>query len=163
MISRFGLLTRAEGTTPEEFDRHWQASHGPLAAKFPGLLAYYQHTVVDREQFGISHARGGWDLDGFSELHFDDIPAMLEMVASPEFSGALADEDGFLGDCRLVACEKHVVVPLGMSFFTFKLVHYALERSQGMIQKHGFDQFLQRPVMCGIVIAHQADSSPSRR
>ena len=37
--------------------------------------------------------------------------------------------------------ERHVVVPLGMSFFTFKLVHYALERSQGMIQKHGFDQF----------------------
>jgi len=38
--------------------------------------------------------------------------------------------------------EEHVVVPLGMSFFTFKLVHYALERSQGMLAKHGFDQFL---------------------
>ena len=37
--------------------------------------------------------------------------------------------------------EQHVVVPLGMSFFTFKLVHYALEVSQGMIRKHGFEQF----------------------
>ena len=132
MISRFGLLTRAEGTTPEEFDRHWQASHGPLAAKFPGLLAYYQHTVVDREQFGISHARGGWDLDGFSELHFDDIPAMLEMVASPEFSGALADEDGFLGDCRLVACEKHVVVPVELGDGPFVKRMTLLKRLPGM-------------------------------
>lgn len=112
MISRFGLLQRAPGLSPEDFDRHWRTSHGPLAAQFPGLRAYYQHTVVNKEQFGISHARSSWDLDGFSELHFDSIEDMLAAVASPEFGGALADETGFLGDCHLVACEKHVVVPV---------------------------------------------------
>lgn len=132
MISRFGLLKRAPGTSPEEFDRHWQASHGPLAAKFPGLRAYFQHLVVDKEQFGISHARGGWDLDGFSELHFDDIDAMLAAVSSPEFSGALADETGFLDDCHLVACEKHVVVPVNPGNDPFIKRMTPLKRLPGM-------------------------------
>jgi uncharacterized protein (TIGR02118 family) len=112
MISRFGLLQRASGLSQEDFDRHWLRSHGPLAAKFPGLRAYYQHLVVDREQFGIDHARGPWSLDGFSELHFDDIDSMLSAVSSIAFAGALSDETGFLGDVHLVACEKHVVVPV---------------------------------------------------
>ncbi|RJG46169.1 EthD domain-containing protein [Mesorhizobium sp. DCY119] len=114
MISRFGLLTRNPKLSPEEFDRHWRISHGPLAAKFPGLRAYYQHLVVNKEQFGIDHARGSWNLDGFSELHFDNIDDMMSAVSSPAFSGALQDEVDFLQDVHLVACEKHVVVPLNL-------------------------------------------------
>lgn len=112
MIARFGLLQRAPGLTPEEFDRHWQLAHGPLAARFPGLRAYSQHLVVDKEQFGIDHARGPWDLDGMSELHFDDLDAMMTAVATPAFGAAHKDEADFLGDVHLLACEKHEVVPV---------------------------------------------------
>ncbi len=38
--------------------------------------------------------------------------------------------------------EARVVVPLGMSFFTFKLVHYAFEVSRGTAQKGSFPRFL---------------------
>lgn len=132
MISRFGLLQRASGLSQEDFDRHWLRSHGPLAAKFPGLRAYYQHLVVDREQFGIAHARGPWNLDGFSELHFDDIDSMLLAVSSSVFSGALADEDGFLEDVHLVACEKHVVVPVELGDGPFIKRMTLLKRLPGM-------------------------------
>ena len=132
MISRFGLLRRASGLSREDFDRHWRRSHGPLAAKFPGLRAYYQHLIVDDEQFGIDHARGPWSLDGFSELYFDDIDSMLSAVSSSEFSGALADEDGFLEDVHVVACEKHVVVPAELGDGPFVKRMTLLKRLPGM-------------------------------
>lgn len=112
LIARFGLLTRNPSVSAEDFDRHWRDRHGPLAAQFPGLRSYFQHRVVNKDHFGIDHARGPWDLDGFSELHFDDLNAMMAAVSDPSFSAALKDEDGFLADVHLVACEKHVVVPV---------------------------------------------------
>ncbi|WP_226550620.1 EthD domain-containing protein [Celeribacter naphthalenivorans] len=111
MIARFGLLQKSASLSEEAFDAHWKDVHGPLASKMPGLRNYWQHRVVDKEQFGISHARGPWDLDGMSELHFDSLEAMKQAVATPSFADALGDEDGFLADVHLVACEKHVVVP----------------------------------------------------
>lgn len=114
MISRFGLLKRQPALTPAEFDAHWKQAHGPLAANFPGLRQYDQHLVVDKEHFGIDHARGGWDLDGFSELQFDDLGAMKEAISSEAFSNAKADEDAFLQDLHMLICEKHTVVPLNI-------------------------------------------------
>ncbi|MGG7565511.1 EthD family reductase [Rhodovulum sp. DZ06] len=111
VIARFGLLRKAAGLPEAEFDRHWREAHGPLAARMPGLRAYQQHRVVNRDQFGISAARGAWELDGLSELHFDDLGAMRAAIASPAFGGALKDEAAFLGDVHLVACETHEVVP----------------------------------------------------
>ncbi|MFV0383641.1 EthD family reductase [Paracoccus sp. (in: a-proteobacteria)] len=112
MITRFGLLTKRKDLSDEAFDTHWHHGHGPMAARFPGLRGYWQHRVVDKEQFGISHARGSeWDLAGFSELHFDDVPAMLNAVSGDIFAPTLVDEQEFLEDVKLVACEKHVVVP----------------------------------------------------
>jgi len=112
MIARFGLLTRKAGLSEAAFDHHWQHSHGPIAARFPGLLAYWQHRVVDRGQFGITHARDRASaLDGFSELHFADMASMLAAVRAPVFAPSLVDERDFLEDVRIVACEKHVVIP----------------------------------------------------
>lgn len=112
MIARFGLLERNPKLTRGAFDRHWRDAHGPLAARFPGLRAYYQHLVIDNDQFGIDHARGGWDLDGLSELHFESLEAMLAAVSDTTFDAAHEDEADFLGDVRLLACEKHEVVPV---------------------------------------------------
>lgn len=132
MIARFGLLQKNKSLSDEEFDRHWRDVHGPLASKFPGLRHYWQHRVVNKDQFGISHARGRWDVDGFSELHFDSIEAMLEAVSSPNFSGALSDERGFLTDVHLVACEKHIVVPVDTGDGPFVKRMTLLKRLPGM-------------------------------
>ncbi|SLN53869.1 EthD protein [Aquimixticola soesokkakensis] len=115
MMTRFGLLTKKQGMPPQDFNQHWEAVHGPMASRFPGLRGYWQHAVTDKEQFGISHARGvDWDLDGFSELHFDDEGAMLGAVNDDSFTPALTDETDFLQDVKIVACEKHKVVEMNL-------------------------------------------------
>src|SRR6478672_11606656 len=76
MIVRMGLLQKKAGLEPAEFQSHWRNLHGPLAAKLPGLRRYHQNYVVDRQQRGISCARGSLDFDGISELWFDDLPSM---------------------------------------------------------------------------------------
>lgn len=112
MISRFGLIERKAGLSDMAFHAHWRNVHGPLAAQLPGLQAYYQNRIVDDRQFGVSYQRGAWDLDGFSELQFEDIETMKSALASAPFSATVQDADLFLSRVRLVVCEKHVVVPL---------------------------------------------------
>jgi hypothetical protein len=68
--------------------------------------------VVDRQQRGISYARGTWDFDGISELWFDDLPAM-QRAFSTEFVNELGpDESTFIGDLHLVTAIQHQVVPV---------------------------------------------------
>lgn len=127
MIVRMGLLRRRPDLTPEAFRRHWLEVHGPLAARMPGLLAYHQNHVVDRRQLGIDHARGTWDVDGFSELRFESRAAMEAAVASDAYPPQAEDLPKFAADVRVVTVEQRTVVhfekPAGpwikrMSFLT---------------------------------------------
>ena len=112
MITRMGILTRRPDLTPEQFRRHWLEVHGPLAARLPGLRRYQQNHVVDASQLAIDHARGAWEVDGFSQLWFDDIDAMRRAVESPEFRPDLPDFANFCGEVKLVVCQPNVVVPV---------------------------------------------------
>ncbi|GKY86580.1 EthD family reductase [Sinisalibacter aestuarii] len=109
MITRIGLLMRNENMTPEEFDRHWRDIHGPLGAALDGLKSYYHHTVIERGDHPIL---GPWDLDGLSELDFEDDETMKAAFASD--AGQLAKEDLalLLSDMRILVCERHVIVPM---------------------------------------------------
>lgn len=132
MIARFGLLTRNPALTPEAFDRHWRDAHGPLAARMPGMRAYYQHLVVDSEQFGISHERGAWKLDGFSELRFDTLADMTAAVKAERSNDAHEDLGAFLDGLYVVACEKHTVVPVDTGDGPFVKRMTLLRRLDGM-------------------------------
>ena len=112
MITRMGILTRRPDLTPEQFRRHWLEVHGPLAARLPGLRRYQQNHVVDASQLAIDHARGAWEVDGFSQLWFDDIDAMRRAVESPELRPDLPDIANFCGEVKLVVCQPNVVVPV---------------------------------------------------
>lgn len=112
MIVRMGVLQRRPDMDLNAFRRHWREEHGPLAAQLPGLRRYEQNPVTDRSQLAIDHARGGWDVDGFSTLGFDDLDAMRAAVASPEFAPTVPDIARFVGDIKLVVCEPNVVVPV---------------------------------------------------
>lgn len=37
--------------------------------------------------------------------------------------------------------DKHIIIPLGISYFTFKLIHYAIENSRGNFKPHSFGLF----------------------
>lgn len=115
MIVRMGLIRRRPDLSPEAFRRHWREVHGPLASRFPGLIAYHQNHIVDRRQLGVDHARGAWDIDGISELWFESEAAMQAAVASPAYPPTRADEANFLAETRIVAVEQRVVVPLAPS------------------------------------------------
>jgi uncharacterized protein (TIGR02118 family) len=112
MIVRVGVLRRRPDMDTDSFRRHWRETHGPLAARLPGLRRYEQNLVIDRSQLAIDHARGGWDVDGFSQLWFDDVEAMRASTATSEFAATVPDIERFIGDIKLVVCQPNVVVPL---------------------------------------------------
>ena len=112
MIVRMGLLNRRPELSPEAFTRYWREVHGPLAARMPNLRRYEQNVVIDRSQLAIDHARGAMDLDGFSQLWFDDPAAMDDALASPEFDPVIPDNDRFVGRIGVLVAQPNVVIPV---------------------------------------------------
>ena len=112
MIVRMGLLQKKAGTEPADFQSHWRNLHGPLAAKLPGLRRYHQNHIVDRQQRGISYARGALDFDGISELWFDDLPSMQRAFSTDLVNELGADEATFIGDLKLITAIQHQVIPV---------------------------------------------------
>jgi uncharacterized protein (TIGR02118 family) len=106
-----GLLQKRSDLGNQEFRAHWRDSHGPLAARLPGLRRYHQNYVVDREQRGITYARGVEDFDGFSELWFDDLPSMSAAFAAEQTEALGEDEGRFIGELKVITALQHVVVP----------------------------------------------------
>ena len=111
MIVRMGLLQKRADIDHQEFRKHWRTGHGALAAKLPGLRRYHQNHIVDRSQRGITYARDGLDFDGFSELWFDDLPAMQAAFAADEVEALADDEDRFISGLKLITAVQHVVIP----------------------------------------------------
>lgn len=110
---RMGLIRKQPGWSTARFDAYWRDQHGPLAARLPGLRAYWQNLVTDRLQRGIDYARGSWDFDGFSQLWIEDASGAAEAVLqSGEITAALiADERHFLSGLHIVTAEQTEVIP----------------------------------------------------
>ena len=116
MNVRMGLLRKKPDWTMEAFRAYWRDKHGALAARVPRLREYWQNRVTDRVQRGIDFARGPWDLDGFSQLYFDDARQADDAFNRSDIAGELiADERHFLGTLHIVTAEQHVVVPVPAS------------------------------------------------
>lgn len=111
MIVRSGLIRKKPDWRMYEFRRHWRETHGPLAAKLPGLKRYEQNPVIDSVQRGIAFQRGPEQLDGFSMLWFDSLEAMRAAIATDAGQALVADENHFIGDRRIVAIDQVEVIP----------------------------------------------------
>jgi uncharacterized protein (TIGR02118 family) len=111
MIVRMGLLNKKPEWSQEDFRHYWSDTHGPIAAKLPGLRSYLQHHVVDSVQRGISYKRGPEQLDGFSELAFDDAASMSAAFRSDMARSLAEDEARFLGRLRIIAVDRREVIP----------------------------------------------------
>lgn len=111
MISRCGLLTKRPDLTLEQFRDYWFNVHGPIGASMKNLRHYEQHLIVDRQQ-RHTIARGSVEIDGYSELWFDDIHDIEEGVASLNGAGA-EDLAKFASDCKVLVFVKKfdTVVP----------------------------------------------------
>ena len=70
MLKFMVVVYRRPDLTPEEFRRHFEEVHGPLAKKLPGLRKYVQNYVSPDS----SRESPGWD--AIVDLYFDDRAAM---------------------------------------------------------------------------------------
>jgi uncharacterized protein (TIGR02118 family) len=112
MIVRMGLLQRKPDLSVADFRMHWRDRHGPLATKLPGLRRYHQNHVIDRQQRGITYARGSQDFDGISELWFDDLPSMRRAFSSDPVGALAEDEAAIISDLKLVTAIQQQVIPV---------------------------------------------------
>ncbi len=85
MLKFMVVLHRRPDLTPEQFRRHLQEIHGPLAKNLPGLRKYVQNIVGSDPK----RKPPGWD--AIIELYFDDWPSMEAAWTSPQ--GAASDAD----------------------------------------------------------------------
>ncbi|MGB8751385.1 MAG: EthD domain-containing protein [Candidatus Sulfotelmatobacter sp.] len=85
MLKFMVVIYRRPDLTHEQFRRHLQEVHGPLAKNLPGLRKYIQNIVRNDAQ----RKAPGWD--AIVELYFDDWSSMEAAWASPQ--GAASDAD----------------------------------------------------------------------
>jgi uncharacterized protein (TIGR02118 family) len=104
------LLTRRDGMSQEEFERHTREHHLPLVTKLPGL----RRLVVSRVLPDPNGPPPAYD--AVAEDWFDDPAAMGAAFASPEGQAVLADAPNFLDMGRLqllVVEEEDIPLPIG--------------------------------------------------
>lgn len=108
MVKLIYCISRKPELSVEEFQRYWRETHGPIAARIPGLKRYVQcHTAP--ESYAGRAAPG---FDGAAELWFDSLDAMRAAMGTPEVQAALEDEKNFIDHSRVssfVTVEKPVV------------------------------------------------------
>ena len=96
----------------EEFQTYWRDTHGPIAARIPGLRRYVQCHALP-ELYGRERpAAAPQQFDGAAELWFDDLESMRAAMASVEVKAALEDEKNFIDHSRVasfVTVEKPVI------------------------------------------------------
>lgn len=108
MVKLIYVITRKPGMSVEEFQRYWRETHGPIAARIPGVRRYVQCHVLP-ELYGRETAP---PYDGAAELWFDDLDAMRLAMRSPEVQAALEDERNFIDHSKVfsIVTEEKVIV-----------------------------------------------------
>ncbi len=88
MTKAIFMLYRRPNMSGDEFRDYWRNTHGPIAAKMPGLKKYVQNQALMTEE-------GEPPVAGIAEVYFDTVKAMQDALASPEGEAALADLPNF--------------------------------------------------------------------
>ncbi len=105
MIKFVVVLYKRPDLTPEQFRRHLQDVHGPLAKNFPGLRRYIQNfACADPKRTPV------WD--AVIELYFDDWSTMEAAWASPEGKASDADLPAFADLTRTTCSTVDQVIVL---------------------------------------------------
>ena len=84
MLKFIVVIYKRPDLTREQFRRHLQDVHGPLAMNLPGLRKYIQNFICDDPK-----RSPGWD--AVVELYFDNWTSMEAAWTSPQ--GAASDAD----------------------------------------------------------------------
>lgn len=101
MIKTIALLHRKEGVTREEFARHYEEVHAPLAIKIlPMFKKYVRNHVADVP------GEEGPDFDCVSEFWFEtveDAMAVMELIQSEAGQPIRDDEQKFMDTSKTIS------------------------------------------------------------
>ena len=108
MIKIIYGFNRKDGMSVEEFQRYWRETHGPIAARIPGVRRYVQNHTLP-ELYDTEHPPA---YDGAAELWFDNLESMRAAFASQENQAARKDEKNFIdrSEAFLIIAEEKPVV-----------------------------------------------------
>lgn len=81
------LLVRRAGLTPADFAAYSRKTHGPIAARMPGVRRYQQFAALEH---------GAYTFDGIALLWFDSMNALRENASHPAFTEAREDIPRFM-------------------------------------------------------------------
>ena len=88
MVKFIAIYRKPENV--EDFDKHYNEVHAPLAAKMPGLIKLEVNKIYGTPM-------GESDLHLIAEMYFETKEAMVQALSSPEGKAAGKDLMGFAG------------------------------------------------------------------
>ena len=100
------LLTRKEGLSREEFNRHWLDVHAAIAKDYPHVVFYSQLHLVDDEP-AEGHDYG---VDGIVEFVFDDRANFARIWETEVGRRGLEDAAEFISASQGYFVDSHVIV-----------------------------------------------------
>lgn len=106
MLKFIVVIYKRPDLTQEQFRRHLQQIHAPLAANLPGLRKYIQNFVCDDPK-----RKPGWD--AVVELYFDSWVSMEAAWASPQGAASDADLPAFADLTRTTWSAVDEIIVLG--------------------------------------------------
>ena len=95
MVKLFFILRRKPGLSTDEFHRYWKEVHGPIVARLPGLVRYFQHHVVSMPR--PEYAQDDQPIDGIVETWWESAEALEHVKSTPELQAVITDEPNFMG------------------------------------------------------------------
>jgi uncharacterized protein (TIGR02118 family) len=98
------LLRRRDDMTSAEFRTWWLEEHAPLAGQLPGVRHIVFNAVV------ADGGTGGGEVDGVSELWFDDEAAFTAAYATELGQQVAADSMAHVSSRVRLFVTEHVVV-----------------------------------------------------
>ena len=107
-VTMIGFARRKPAMTVEDFQRHWRAVHGPLAAR----SAIVRRLVQSHTRRSIYETGRTPTWDGVAITWFDSTDAIRAWSASEDSASILADNSHFLGPGRppFILTHEHVIV-----------------------------------------------------
>ncbi len=141
MVKAIFIASKLPGLTYKQFFEHWQHVHGPIGARVPGLRRYVQnHAVL------AAFAGGGQSHDGWTEVWFDDLPALHRAVASPQW--AELREDGaqlFAQPMGIGVARERIQKDLDWTYNDWGATAMSEDEIRARLQADGFTDLAEDP------------------
>lgn len=110
LMKRISTLTRLPGTSEDDFRREWIV-HRDHLLKMPGVAAYRQNLVVERERIkGKPCVYEDLPIDGIVELWFKDAATLEAAFGSPEGQTTMRHATTFISEITVFGIEEKRIV-----------------------------------------------------